>query len=153
MVSHWSLSHSKSHQINWSPLSILAKLNNALVGIVSILLSFPSPQVPVSILWLLYQEHQLKLISPSLSCFTIFSISEQSWSNYLFCLFFFKSTILHVLFFCCCCCCCWLLWVLDFLQRLGDRLYLKMFEESMHDILHKRLWVRYVVFAHIANIM
>ena len=35
-------------------------------------LLFPSPPVPVTILWLLSQEQQLQLVSPSLSCSTVF---------------------------------------------------------------------------------
>ena len=45
-----------------------------LFGLSSLVLLFPSPPVPVSILWWLCQEHQLQSVSSSLLCFTVFSI-------------------------------------------------------------------------------
>ena len=71
---------------------------------------FPSPLVPVSILWWLYRVHQLQLVLPSLSC-SIFFFSYLTRSRYLLSLFspFYsftqwsagrsKSTIKQVLFF------------------------------------------------------
>ena len=53
--------------IGWSPLVIL----------------FPSPPVPVPILWWLYQEHQLQLVSQSLWCSIFFSVPWQDPGTHL----------------------------------------------------------------------
>ena len=53
-------------QFEWSPLVLV----------------FSNPSVLVPILWWLYQEHQLQLVSPSLSCSTVFFNSLAS-SRYL----------------------------------------------------------------------
>ena len=57
MVFHWSLSDNKSPQVSRTLLSILADLKNAVVWMVP-----TSPPILVSILWWLYQEHQLQLV-------------------------------------------------------------------------------------------
>ena len=64
-------------QVSRTPLSILADLNNAVVWIVP-----TRSLVPVSIIWWLYQEHQLQLVSPSLSCSIVFSIPKQGPGTY-----------------------------------------------------------------------
>ena len=43
----------------------------------------PSSPVPLPILFWLYQEHQLQLVSPSLSCSTVFFFSSLARSRYL----------------------------------------------------------------------
>ena len=53
-------------------LSILAYLNNAVVWMVSNILLFLSFLVYLSILWRLFQVHQLQLVSPSHSFFIVF---------------------------------------------------------------------------------
>ena len=73
VVSHWSLSNSKSHHISRTLLSILADLNTALVCMVSILIWFLIPPVSFPSFWRLFQVGQQLLISPSTSCSTIFS--------------------------------------------------------------------------------
>ena len=50
----------------WSPLVLL----------------FPSPPVLVPILWWQYKEHQLQVVSPSLSCSTVFPISKLGQGTY-----------------------------------------------------------------------
>ena len=56
-----------------SLLTILADLYNAIVFFCSpLVLLFSSLPVPLSILWWLYQAHQLQLVSPSLSCSVVF---------------------------------------------------------------------------------
>ena len=55
----------------WSPLVFL----------------FPSPPAFVPTLWWLHQEHQLQLVSPSLSCSILFSVAKQgpgTYSSFLF---------------------------------------------------------------------
>ena len=54
MVSHGSLSESKSPQVNRTLLGNQDDLNNAVVWIVSTQPLFPSPPVPVSIFWCLF---------------------------------------------------------------------------------------------------
>ena len=73
MVSHWSLSDSKSSQVFRTLLSILVDLNNVVVfyGFLSSFL-FPSPPDPLSILCWLYRTHQLQLVSPLHWCFIVF---------------------------------------------------------------------------------
>ena len=57
MVFHRSSSDSKSPQVSRTLLSILADLNNAVVcGLSSLVLLFPSPSVPLSILWWLVRS-------------------------------------------------------------------------------------------------
>ena len=93
MVSHWSLSDLKSPQVSRTLLSILTDLNNAVGWMVSTrLLLFPSPPVPVPFLWWLYQKHQLQLVSPPLSCSTIFQFSSKVYV--LFFSFRFLSILL-----------------------------------------------------------
>ena len=61
MVFHWSLSDSKSSQVSWTSLSILADLNNAVVLIVSIcpLITSSSSQFtnPLGIIIIIIQHH------------------------------------------------------------------------------------------------
>ena len=63
MISPWSLSDSKSPQVPWTLLGILADLNNA--GWSPLVLLFLSITVPVPILWELFQVPQLQLILQS----------------------------------------------------------------------------------------
>ena len=91
-----------------------------------LVLIFPSPLVPVSILWWLCQGYQLYLVSPSLSCSTGFSILLQGPGTYLS--FHFLSVLLcdqqgqqspqfgNFFFFC------WLLLGQVVVPRFGDPL-------------------------------
>ena len=102
MVSHWSPSNSKSPQISRTLLSILTYLNSAVVWMV-----YARPSISnSSILWWLFQVHQLQLVSPSCSIdfysplarskycfffrFLLFSFCGQpGWENPLFGISFF----------------------------------------------------------------
>ena len=125
MVFHWSLSDSKSPQVSWTLLSILAVLNNVVVWMVSTspLTSkssslFSNPLVPVpnapitigiTVICIFYsffnslaRSRYLSFFSHSFS-FILRSVGTAKW------------TILLVLFFFC-----WLLLSLVFWPRLGD---------------------------------
>ena len=99
---------------------------------VLLVLLFPSPPVPVPILWWLYQVHQLQLLSPSLSCSIVF-FQFSSKVHAFICLFaFFQfypvvsqngkvhysagSVFVFVLF----CFCCWQSLDLVIWSKLGD---------------------------------
>ena len=79
MVAHWSLCDSKFPQVSRTVLSIMTDLKNAVVWMVS-----TRHLISVSFLILrwLYQEHQLQLVSSSLSCSTVFSIPWQGPCTY-----------------------------------------------------------------------
>ena len=84
-----SLGDSKSSQVSRTFLSNLTDLNNSILWIVSTSPQISrSIQVPLLILWVLFQVCQLQLISPSLSCsivvcFLFFSVAWQSLDAYL----------------------------------------------------------------------
>ena len=75
MIFQRSLSHSKCPQVSKTLVSVLANLNNA-VGrmVITRPLISKSFKSLVSILWWQHQMPQLLLVSPSLSCFTVFSV-------------------------------------------------------------------------------
>ena len=85
IVSHWSLSDSNSPQVFQTLFSILADPNNAVVCIVFIR---PNPPILMQVIWCLYQELQLQLISPSLSCSTVFQFSSKVQLLFLLFAFF-----------------------------------------------------------------
>ena len=58
MVSHWSLSKSKSSQVSRTLLTILANLDNAIVWMLSTHPLISRSSNPCTILWWLYKEHQ-----------------------------------------------------------------------------------------------
>ena len=68
MLSHWSLSDSKS-QVSRTLLIILANLNNTVVWMVSPCPLISKSSSPSTNLWWL---HQLQLVSSSLSCSIVF---------------------------------------------------------------------------------
>ena len=108
MVFHRCLSDSKSPQISRTLLSILADLKKFRWS--PLVLLFPSPPVPLSILWWLYLSCQLQLVSPSLSSSVVFfsslarsrylSLFPLSFSSTLRSVGMAKSTIWQVPFFC-----------------------------------------------------
>ena len=124
MVSHWSLSHSKSPQVSRPRLRILAVLSNAVVWIVS---TRPQnskssrpfnnplvivPKVPTTIGTIVtFMFHSFFNFQASSSYLSFFSLFFRFilWSAGTG-----KSTILQILFFC------WLFWGLVFWPGLGD---------------------------------
>ena len=60
----------------WSPLVLL----------------FPSPPIPLSILYCMYQAHKVQLISPSLSFSIVFQFSSKVWC-FTFCSFSISFTL------------------------------------------------------------
>ena len=64
----------KFHQVSKNLRSILADLKNAVIFIVSNRPLFPSPPVPVPVLWWVHQEHHLQFDSPSFACSPVFSV-------------------------------------------------------------------------------
>ena len=110
MVFHWWLSDNKCLQVSRTILSILADFSISVLWIVSTHLISKSSRFFLPIHWWLFEEHQLQLVSPSLSCSTVFFFDFQARSRYLsFFPFYFnfilwsakreKSKILPVLFF------------------------------------------------------
>ena len=82
MVSHWSLSDSKSPQVPRILLSILAYLN-ARVWMVSTRPLISSPPVSLQVILWLYCGRQLQLVEPSLSCSSLFFFSSLAKYRYL----------------------------------------------------------------------
>ena len=64
---------SKFSHVSMTLFSVLADFNNAVVCIISTRPLFPSLPVPVSIFRWVYKEHQIQLVSPSLSYSTLSS--------------------------------------------------------------------------------
>ena len=126
MVFHYSLSDSKSPQVSWTLLSILAVLNNATIWMVSTrpptskssspfnypLVIVPKPPIVIIVTFMFYSFFSSLARSRYLS-FVSHSFSFILWSAGTA-----KSTILQVLFFCCFCC--WLVLGLVLWLRLGD---------------------------------
>ena len=82
MISHWSLSDSKSLQVPWILLNILADLNNAVVWMISTGPLISKSSSPCTNPLVIYQEHQLQLVSPSLLCSSVFSIPLHGSGTY-----------------------------------------------------------------------
>ena len=128
MVSHWSLSDSKSHQVSRTCLRILAVLGNAVVWIVSTrlptskssrpfnnpLVIVPNAQITIGTI-VTFMFHSFFNSLARLRYLSFFSLSFRFilWSAGTA-----KSTILQVLFFFFFFC--WLVWGLVFWPGLGD---------------------------------
>ena len=132
MVSHWILSDNKSPQVSRTLLSILANLSNALVWMIPLVLLFSNTPVPLPIFWLLYEKHQLQLVSPSLSCSPIFSnfLERSRYLSFFSLSFNFtqwipKSTILQVFF---------LLWIITRFSRLAEIRWFVCISESQRSL-------------------
>ena len=79
IVSH----RSKFPQVSSSLLSILADLNNTIVWMISTCPLISISSSPFTNLWLLYQAHQLQLVSPSLLWWINFSFFWLGRGTYL----------------------------------------------------------------------
>ena len=123
MVSHWSLSDSKSPQVSRTLLSILAVLNNVVVWIVSTRpstskssspssnpVTFPNAPITIGII-VTFMFHSF---FNSLERSRVLSFFSHSFSFILWSAGTAKSTILNILFFC------WFLLGLVFWPGLGD---------------------------------
>ena len=62
MVSHWSLSDTKSPQVSRTLLSILADINNAVVRIVSTRPLISKPSSPVTVLFMFHVYHHFHVL-------------------------------------------------------------------------------------------
>ena len=124
MVFEWSLCDSKSPQVSWTLIRILAVLNNEVVWMVSTcpptsqssspfskpLVTVPNAQITFGIIFTCIVHIFFKSLSRS----TYLSFFSHSFSFILWIPETAKSTILQVLFFC------WLLLGLVFWPRLGN---------------------------------
>ena len=124
MVSHWSLSDSKSPQVSRTRLRILDVLSNAVVWIVSVrppifkssrlfnnpLVTVPKARITIGIIGTFMSHSFFNSLARS-RYLSFFSLSFRFilWSAGTA-----KSTILQILLFC------WLLWGLVFWPGLGD---------------------------------